>query len=232
MRCFVGPTAKKSAMFLRLNLCFTNNSCFRGIEATAVIVSACGWTDFLVHSPKPSLLQACTHNSMAHTTCCFLLFSCFCCLFCLNVCWLAKLCSYQHIAPSRKNIYCCLSSLPDSLFALFLFSDVCFLSSCCIHLADPSRCSRSFCFPTPHQVSWWQRLLTSASVSGRGSCFFGYAICWFSCIVFDGVFHFGKWAKTESFCKVVHSFHFVPCPSPACDFSDHNYQRPLWCVAL
>ena len=116
-------------------------------------------------------------------------------LFCLNVCWLAIPYSYQCTAPSRKNIYYCLSSLPDfgslsyPLFALLLFSGAWFPSSCCIHFADPSCCSHSFFFPTPLcQASWWQRLLISAPISGHGSCFSGCAVCCFSSIAFGGVY--------------------------------------------
>lgn len=195
MHCLVGHTARNGAMFLILNLCFTGNSCFGGIAATASVVPAHGCTDFLGHPPNSSLLQACTHCSMTHAACYCLLFSCFCWLFCLNVHWIAILCSYQCTSPSRKNIYYCLSSLPDfeslsyPLFALLLFSGAQFPSSCCIHFADPSCCSHRFYFPTLlHQASWQQRLLISAPISGRGSCFFGCAACCFSSIGFGGVY--------------------------------------------
>lgn len=192
MHCLVGHPARNGATFLRLNLCFTGNSCFRGIAVTASVVPACGWTGFLGHPPNSSLLQACTHCPMAHAACCWLLFSCFCCsvLFeCLLNCHTLAITSAQlHLERTFITAFqVCqtFESLSHPLFAQLLFSGAQFPSSCCIHFAGPSYCSHSSFFLTlPHQASWQQRLLISAPISGRGSCCFGCVICCFSSIAF------------------------------------------------
>lgn len=143
-------------------------------------------------SSKPAASKPALNCSVVPAACYCLLFSCFCCSV-LSECLLT--CQALQLPVCSPKTYYCFSSLPDfetlsyPLNTLSLFSGPWFPSSCCSHFANPSCCSHSFFFPTIlTQASWRQRLLTSASISGHGSCFFGCAVYCFTSVLFGGVY--------------------------------------------